>query len=74
MLQLAITKAEHIGDVRLAALGRVHLGRALRAVGQLAAARVVLEAATAWHRTAGGGEGSALGESLLAALDAEERV
>jgi hypothetical protein len=35
-------------------------------------ARAALEAATAWHRAAGGGEQSALGECLLAALDAAE--
>ena len=71
-LHAAIGKAEATGDVRLAALGRVHLGRVLRALGQTAAARAALEAATAWHREAGGGEQAALGECLLAALDAED--
>ena len=33
-LELAIEKAEATGDVRLAALGRVHLGRAYRAPGR----------------------------------------
>jgi hypothetical protein len=37
-------------------------------------ARAALEAATAWHRDAGGGEPAALGECLLAALDAAEAV
>ncbi len=46
---------------------RVHLGRVLRALGRTAAARAALEAATAWHRAAGGGEQAALGECLLAA-------
>ena len=73
-LQAAIEKAEATGDVRLAALGRVHLGRVLRALGQVAPARAALEAATAWHREAGGGEQAALGECLLAALDAEDGV
>jgi predicted ATPase/DNA-binding SARP family transcriptional activator len=73
-LKLAIEKAEAIGDVRLAALARVHLGRVLRAVGQVVPARAALEAAVAWHRDAGGGEQAALGECLLAALDAEDRV
>ena len=73
-LELAIEKAEATGDVRLAALARVHLGRVLRALGQVAPARAALEAATAWHRAAGGGEQAALGECLLAALDAEDRV
>ncbi|HYH90071.1 MAG TPA: BTAD domain-containing putative transcriptional regulator [Solirubrobacteraceae bacterium] len=74
-LELAVEKAEATGDVRLAALARVHLGRVLRALGRTSEARAALEAATAWHRTAGGGELAALGECLLAALDgAEERL
>jgi predicted ATPase len=73
-LVLAVEKAEAIGDVRLAALVRVHLGRVLRALGHLARARAALEAAAAWHRAAGGGEQAALGECLLAAMDAEDRV
>ena len=73
-LQLAIDKAQATGDVRLAALARVHLGRVLRALGQVAAARAALEAATAWHREAGGGEQAALGECLLAAMDAADQV
>ena len=40
----------------------------------MAPARAALETATAWHRAAGGGEQAALGECLLAALDAEDRV
>jgi hypothetical protein len=71
-LAVAVEKAEAIGDVRLAALARVHLGRVLRALGQDGPARRVLEAAAAWHRAAGGGEQAALGECLLAALDADE--
>jgi predicted ATPase/DNA-binding SARP family transcriptional activator len=73
-LQVAIEKAEATGDVRMAALARVHLGRVLRALGQDGAARAALEAAAAWHRAAGGGEQAALGECLLAALDAGDRV
>ena len=69
----AIGKAETIGDVRLAALARVHLGRVLRALGQVAEARRALEAAAAWHRAAEGGEQAALGECLLAAMDAADR-
>jgi len=72
-LQLAIEKAEATGDLRLAALARVHLGRVLRALGHEPRARTVLEAATAWHRAAGGGEQAALGECLLAAMDAADR-
>ena len=73
-LELAVEKAEATGDVRLAALVRVHLGRVLRALGRTAPARTALEAATTWHRAAGGGEQAALGECLLAALDAGDRV
>ncbi len=73
-LQVAIEKAEATGDVRMAALARVHLGRVLRALGRVGPARVALEDAAAWHREAGGGEQSALGECLLAALDADDRV
>jgi predicted ATPase/DNA-binding SARP family transcriptional activator len=73
-LELAVDKAEATGDVRLAALGRVHLGRVLRAVGQVPRARTVLGAAAAWHRDAGGGEQAALGECLLAAMDAADRI
>ena len=73
-LQLGIAKAEATGDVRLAALGRVHLGRVLRSLGDAAGARAALEAASAWHREAGGGEQAALGDCLLAALDAADGV
>jgi hypothetical protein len=71
-LELAIEKAQATGDVRLAALGRVHLGRVLRATGRDGRAREALEAANAWHRLAGGGEQAALGECLLAAIDAAD--
>ena len=73
-LELAVEKAEAAGDVRLAALARVHLGRVLRAMGQVARARTALEAASEWHRDAGGGEQATLGECLLAALDAADGV
>jgi tetratricopeptide (TPR) repeat protein len=70
-LELAVAKAEGTGDVRLAALGRVHLGRVLRALGRTADAGAALEAAAAFHRDAGGGEQQALGDTLLAALDSD---
>ena len=73
-LELATEKAEATGDARLAALARVHQGRVLRALGRVEAARAALDAADAWHRTAGGGEQAALGDCLLAALDAGDRV
>jgi tetratricopeptide (TPR) repeat protein len=73
-LELAIHRAEATGDVRLGALARVHLGRVLRALGQDERARTALEAAAAWHHAAGGGEQAALGECLLAAMDAADRI
>jgi predicted ATPase/DNA-binding SARP family transcriptional activator len=73
-LETAVDKAEATGDVRLAALARVHLGRVWRAEGQLDRARTALEQATAWHRASGGGEQATLGECLLAALDAADQV
>jgi predicted ATPase/DNA-binding SARP family transcriptional activator len=73
-LQLAIDKAEATGDVRLAALARVHLGRVLRALGHNARARAALDEASAWHRDVGGGEQAALGECLLAAMDAADQL
>jgi predicted ATPase/DNA-binding SARP family transcriptional activator len=71
-LESAVAQAEATGDARLGALARVHLGRVLRAVGQVARARTVLEVANEWHRSVGGGEQAALGECLLAALDAAD--
>jgi predicted ATPase/DNA-binding SARP family transcriptional activator len=71
-LRLAIDKAESTGDVRMATLARVHLGRVLRALGDHDEARAVLEAAAAWHREAGGGEQARLGDCLLAAIDAAD--
>jgi predicted ATPase len=73
-LQLAVDKAEATGDVRLAALARVHLGRVLRALGQVTRARTALEEASEWHRSSGGGESAALGACLLATMDAADRV
>ena len=46
--------------------------RAARARRRTAEARAALEAAGAWHRAAGGGEQAALGECLLAAMDAAD--
>jgi hypothetical protein len=68
-LELGIGKAEATGDVRLAALGRIHLGRILRALGRTDDARTALHAAAEFHRAAGGGEQQVLGDTLLAALD-----
>jgi predicted ATPase/DNA-binding SARP family transcriptional activator len=68
-LASAVAKAEATGDLRMAALARVHLGRIMRALGDDTGARAALERAVEWHRGAGGGEQAVLGECLLAALD-----
>jgi tetratricopeptide (TPR) repeat protein len=73
-LQVAIDKAEATGDMRMATLARVHLGRVLRALGQVTQARTALETASAWHRGAGGGEQAALGECLLTAMDVADQI
>jgi len=73
-LARGVEKALATGDVRLAALGRVHLGRVLRALGRTPEARAQLELAADFHRGAGGGEQAALGDCLLAALDAADGV
>ena len=69
-LERALEKAEAVGDVRLAALARVHLGRVLRALGRVAEARSGTRGGDRVARGAGGGEQAALGECLLAAMDA----
>lgn len=71
-LAVAVDKAEAIGDLRMAALARVHLGRVCRALGHMAGARAALVAADAWHREAGGGEQALLGSCLIGALDAAD--
>ncbi|MFM2078021.1 MAG: hypothetical protein RJA49_1911, partial [Actinomycetota bacterium] len=73
-LRTAIVKAEAVGDVRMAALARVHLGRILRALGDDGGARAALELAAQWHRTSGGGEQAVLGDAMLAAMDARDGV
>jgi hypothetical protein len=71
-LATAVGKAEAVGDVRMAALARVHLGRVLRALGRDDEAHAVLQDAAAWHAAEGGGEQAALGDCLLAAMDGDE--
>jgi len=72
--ELEISPTNVVCDVRMAALARIHLGRVLRALGEPTQARTVLESATAWHRASGGGEQAALGECLLAAMDAVDEI
>jgi predicted ATPase/DNA-binding SARP family transcriptional activator len=73
-LILSIEKAEATGDVRMAALARVHLGRVLRALGRVDEARTVLGQTVEWHREAGGGEQALLGECVLTALESADGV
>ena len=66
-LELAIDKAEAIGDVRLAALARVHLGRVLRALGRVGRGARRARSRGGVAPRAGGGEQAVLGDCLLAA-------
>jgi predicted ATPase/DNA-binding SARP family transcriptional activator len=75
----AITTLERVIDIgrttrqlRLLALGRVHLGRVLRAHGNRDAALDAVRAADHWFESSGGGDGAALASCLHAAMDAED--
>ena len=70
-LRDAIDKACAAGDFRAAAVARVRLARVLRATGDPVSARAMTGSAMQWYAGYGGGEGALLGESTLAALDAE---
>ena len=70
VLRHAIEIGRTSGELRVAALAHTRLGWVLRSLGDDAAARVELAAASAWFSRAGGGEGSALAACLLAAVDA----
>jgi predicted ATPase/DNA-binding SARP family transcriptional activator len=59
-------------QLRLVALGRVHLGRVLRAHGDRDAALLAVRAADHWFETSGGGDGAALAACLHSAMDAED--
>ena len=52
----SIDKAEAIGDMRMAALARIHFGRVSRGLERTVEARSALEKAVSWQRYAGGGE------------------
>jgi predicted ATPase/DNA-binding SARP family transcriptional activator len=70
-LHRAIRAATNVGDLRIAATARIHLARALRAAGDPAAARTLLEENDRWYRASGGGDGALLTRCLLATLAAE---
>ena len=59
-------------QLRLLALGRVHLGRVLRGHGDRHAALLAVQAADHWFESSGGGEGAALAACLHGAMDAED--
>jgi tetratricopeptide (TPR) repeat protein len=67
----AIEKACAASDFRAAAVARVRLARVLRGLGDVVSARSMTMTAMEWFARYGGGEGALLGESTLAALDAE---
>ena len=75
----AITTLERVIEIgrttrqlRLLALGRVHLGRVLRAHGDRDAALLAVRAADHWFESSGGGDGASLASCLHAAMDAED--
>ena len=59
-------------QLRLLALGRVHLGRVLRGHGDRHAALLAVRAADHWFESSGGGDGAALAACLHSAMDAED--
>jgi tetratricopeptide (TPR) repeat protein len=71
-LERAIDAALATGDLRVAAMARVRLGRLLHARGDRHSARVAALLAHQWYGAAGGGDGAGMAEDLLAALDADE--
>lgn len=73
-LQRSIEIGETTGDLRVAALAAVRLGRVLRGTGDRIAARAALDDADRWYQGAGGGDGALLAACLLAAMDAEDGI
>jgi tetratricopeptide (TPR) repeat protein len=59
-------------QLRLLALGRVHLGRVLRGHGDRQEALLAVRAADHWFESSGGGDGAALAACLHSAMDAED--
>jgi predicted ATPase len=59
-------------QLRLLALGRVHLARVLRRHGHRHAALLAVQAADHWFESSGGGDGAALASCLHSAMDAED--
>ena len=68
-LARAIRSATTGGDLRVAATARIHLARTLRATGDQASARTLLEENDRWYR-ASGGDGALLTRAGLAAIAA----
>jgi len=68
-LDRAIGAAARAGDLRIAATARVVRARVQRAQGDDDGARADLDDACRWYRGAGGGDGAALAEVLVLALE-----
>jgi tetratricopeptide (TPR) repeat protein len=71
-LERSIETAHSTGDLRTAALAAARLARVLRVAGDRQAARERAAWAHGWYTAAGGGEGLALAEYVLAVVDADE--
>ncbi len=67
-LERAVAIAQRCGDARTAAVARTHLARLLCHDGETAAALELAEQAAAWFAGAGGGDGVALADEVLAEL------
>ncbi|HSO65854.1 MAG TPA: hypothetical protein VLQ78_12215, partial [Ornithinibacter sp.] len=70
-LERAVDIARRCGDARTAAVARTHLARLLDERGETVAALGLAASAVAWFEGAGGGDGAALAQDLLAHLRAD---
>ena len=68
-LERALDLARATGDLRVAALARLRIGRVLRARGHRDEALVCVRAAQTWYRASGGGDHARLADCLAAAMD-----
>ena len=71
-LERAIDAALAAGDLRLVATARVRLARVLRFLGERESAREIVKSAQRWYVSAGGGEGAALADYVLASLAVDD--
>jgi predicted ATPase len=70
-LARAIDIGQRCGDARTVAFARTRLAQVLRTTGETAPALDAASRAVDWFTTAGGGDGAALADYLLAALHAD---